>query len=201
MLGFSVSARQSGSHFDSLRRIRSVSTAVPVSQTQWPLRRKQVPARHPQIRQGKQRQHLRGILGEGAIAHLERAELPPDHPTDDRPGRADWPYSVPSARHRVAPTGSSAHAPATASLQSRMLLSHPAAPGAGPRRCSRCRRCREPRPRRCNLSGAAGRPAGTSSANLSRLHRHRGEAARHCAAGHDQQADEGLSRPVGAADS
>src|SRR4030042_6868919 len=36
--------------------------------------------RHPQIAQGKQRDQLRGVLGQATVAHLDEAELTFDHP-------------------------------------------------------------------------------------------------------------------------
>ena len=37
-------------------------------------------ARHPQVRQREQRQHLRRVLRQAAVAHLRVAELALDHP-------------------------------------------------------------------------------------------------------------------------
>ena len=39
-----------------------------------------MPSRHPHVRQGEQRQHLCRVLRQAAVAHLDVAKLPLDHP-------------------------------------------------------------------------------------------------------------------------
>ena len=63
----------------SVSPFRAAPRALRALQAHSSLRTHQLPSRHPQIRQREQRDELRGVVRQPAVANLGEAELPLDH--------------------------------------------------------------------------------------------------------------------------